>query len=76
MCRSALPEGRESLSEEREGYRASIEQELEALADPAGGTTSQTTRAKSWLAYKEAESLALESITQATMTTQADGDES
>jgi hypothetical protein len=75
MCASLLPEKRESLSRERKNYRASIERELAALADPNDSSTSPTTKAESWAAYEEAESLALELITQATLTKRADSHE-
>jgi len=75
MCASLLPENRESLSKERESYRASIEQELAALGDPDRRATSPTTKAQSWEAYEEAESLALELITQATLIKRTDRNE-
>ena len=75
MRGSLLPEKRESLLEERESYRASIKEGLAALADSDGGATSPATKAESWVAYEEAESLALELITLATLTKRADSDE-
>jgi hypothetical protein len=71
MRRSLLPEEQESLSKERKSCRASIEQELVALDGPDRGETSPTIRAESRVAYEEAESLALELITQATLTRRA-----
>lgn len=68
MRRSVLLEEQESITEDRDSYRVLIKQELEALANPHGGATPPTIKAESWAAYEAAESLALESITQATLT--------
>jgi hypothetical protein len=75
MRRSVLLEEQESISKERESYRVSIKQELEALADRPRGATPLTIKAESWVAYEAAESLALEWITQATLTMRTDRDE-
>lgn len=61
----SVADARRTIEDEtRSGCRASIEQELQALNSTTGPVAEQQ---PTWLAYEEAETLALESMTRATL---------